>query len=39
LVEIDRFGEKSHDNHRQEQDEQQGPGQLGDDDRDERILA
>src|SRR5262249_19872943 len=33
------LGDQGHDDHRQQQDEQQGTGQLRDDDRHERVLA
>ena len=36
---VDGLGQEGHDHHRQQQDEEQGPGELGDDDRDKRILA
>ncbi len=36
---VDRLGQERHDDHRQQEDEQQGAGELGHDHGDERILA
>ena len=38
-LQVDGLGQERHDHHRQEQDEEQGTGELGHDHGDERILA